>query len=197
MRKRCILAILLVAALATVTQAQAPQMPFSIYAGGLLSVPNSPETFKYSYKNGWHGFVGLGFKLLPSVQAVGKVEYHSLPFDFHGVGPEIPSIVPSGGSMRIGLYGLDLVAAPNLPGSPVRPYVLGGAGFSYISFSAFDNWIDEAPNSQSKFYYNFGGGLQMKFLPSVDFFAQIRYVNIATDGDKTTLVPISVGVKIF
>ena len=121
MLKRCVFAIILITAMAAVTQAQAPQMPFSIYAGGLLSVPSSPDQFKDTYKNGWHGFVGLGFKLLPAVQAVGKVEYHSLPYDFHGVGPDIEGIEPSGGSMRIGLYGVDLVATPNIP---VLPFAL-------------------------------------------------------------------------
>jgi|WetSurMetagenome_2_1015567.scaffolds.fasta_scaffold580279_1 hypothetical protein len=198
MSKRCVFAVILITALATLTQAQAPQMPFSIYAGGLLSVPNSPAEFKDAYKNGFHGFVGIGFKTLPAVQFVGKIEYHSFKYDFDGFGPEVPGVELSGGTLGIYLYGVDAIVTPNIPGSPVRPYVLGGGGYSHNVVSDFsDASILTAPASQDKFYYNFGGGLQMKFLPSVDFFAQIRYVNIATDGNKTALVPISVGVKIF
>ncbi len=195
MLKRCVFAIILITALAAVTQAQAPQMPFSIYAGGLLSVPSSPDQFKDSYKNGWHGFAGLGFKLLPPVQVVGKFEYHSFKYDFDAFGPETSG---SGGTRGIAMYGLDAVASVNVPGAPIRPFILAGGGYSRITYGAFsDDIIIVVPENENKFYYNFGGGLQMKFLPQVDFFAQIRYVSIATDGDKTALMPISIGVKIF
>jgi len=63
-----------------VAGAQVP-VPFSIYGGGLLSFPNAPTEFKDAYKNGFHGMLGLGYKVAPIAQVVGKAEYHRFGFD--------------------------------------------------------------------------------------------------------------------
>ena len=193
--KKSILILGLVTCLAAAAFAQTPPSPFSIYAGGLMSMPNSPDGFKDSYKNGFHGFVGLGLKMVPAVQFVGKVEYHSFKFDYDNT--TLPTV--SGGTQGIWMYGADARFAIGVPSSPIKPFVLAGGGLARLTSADFSGTgpFPITPDDQSKFYYNVGAGVQMRFLPAVDLFAQVRYVSIATDGEKTTMVPISVGVKIF
>ncbi|MEW6049906.1 MAG: outer membrane beta-barrel protein [Candidatus Zixiibacteriota bacterium] len=192
--KKSIMIFGLVTCFAAAAFAQTPPSPFSIYAGGLMSMPNSPDGFKDSYKNGFHGFVGLGFKMVPAVQFVGKVEYHSFKFDWDQY--TVPTA--SGGTQGIWMYGADARFAVGAPGAPVKPFALIGGGLAHVTHADFsDPVLFPTPENESKFYYNIGGGIQMHFLPAVDLFAQVRYVSIATEGEKTTMVPISVGVKIF
>ena len=77
--------VLLIAFVLTVfalgAHATAP-VPFSIYAGGAVSVPSSPDGFKDGFNTGYHGMIGAGYKALPLLQIVGKVEYHNFGFDW-------------------------------------------------------------------------------------------------------------------
>ena len=41
--------------------AQVPSSPISFYAGGALSIPTAPDSFSETFKNGFHGMVGVGY----------------------------------------------------------------------------------------------------------------------------------------
>jgi hypothetical protein len=53
------------------------------------------------------------------------------------------------------------------------------------------------PEKQNKLYYNIGAGVELGGGPAFAFFAQVRYVSIATSGNATAFVPITVGLKFF
>lgn len=195
--KKLMLLIGAVALLATAASAQAP-VPFSIYAGGLVSIPNSPSEFKAAYKDGYHGTLGLGIKTMPMTQLVAKVEYHKFAYDQASSGL-------SGGAQNVWLFGADLRFAMGAPAAPFKPFIFAGGGLSKIMFGEFTGTDPLAtavmnsslPTDQSKFYYNLGAGLEFKFAPMINLFAQARYVSISTDNQKTSFVPITVGLKIF
>jgi opacity protein-like surface antigen len=196
--KKMLLGLALIGLLGGAVQAQAP-VPFSVYAGGLISIPNSPSEFKDAYKNGFHGMVGLGMKVAPMTQFVGKVEVHKFSYDlssFSGV---------QNGAQSVWLFGGDLRIAPGAPAAPFRPFVLVGAGLAKVTYGEFIGTDPLAtaflnaqnPGNQNKLYYNFGAGLEFKFAPMMNFFVQGRYVSIKTDGGSSSFIPITMGLKIF
>ena len=193
--------LLLVFAVLTVfaigANAQLP-VPFSLYAGGALSVPSSPDGFKDGWNTGYHGMAGIGFKMAPIFQVIGKAEYHNFGYDFGDVTDM------DGGNAKIWLFGADGRLSLNLPASPVAPFIFGGAGMANIKQSDFSgtNLIastlnEMIPDSQNKFYYNVGVGFETKLGPSINFFGQGRYVSIDTDGTTTKFIPITFGLKFF
>ena len=196
--KKMILCVAALMALSPFASAQSG-VPFSLYGGGLLSIPNSPDGFKDSYKNGYHLMLGIGLKTMPMMQLVGKAEYHRFGANYSGM-----SGLADGGE-NIALYGVDLRFSPGAPAIPFRPFVFGGGGLASVRYNQFTGSDPLAtavanaglPTDESKFFYNFGGGLEVKFAPMVSLFAQVRYVNVSTEGQKTSFIPITVGLKIF
>lgn len=195
--KQTLLTAACVIVLALGVSAQVP-VPFSLYAGGAFSVPSSPDGFKDTYKTGYHGLVGLGYKMGPGFQAVGKIEYHTFSFDFSGVSGL------DGGNSKMWLFGGDGRYAFGLPVAPVKPFVFGGFGLASIKYDDFGGNLtlatalnDALPDTQNKVYYNFGGGVELKAGPTFNLFAQARYVSIATEGSSTTFIPVTVGLKFF
>lgn len=196
--KKLLAALLIFLAFAVSASAQVPQ-PFSIYAGGAISLPNSPESFKDGYKTGYHGAIGIGYKVMPTIQIVGKAEYHTFGFDFEGAsGVE-------GGTNKMWLFGADGRFTVGVPAAPIKPFIIGGAGLANIKQSEFTGTntlttsiLNSAiPEAQNKFYFNAGAGVEMKSGPAWSLFAQIRYVSVATEGESSAFVPITVGVKFF
>ena len=88
-----ILAILLT--FGAVASAQIPSSPVSLYVGGALSIPTAPESFTTSFKNGYHGSLGLGFDVNPAFELIGKVEYHTFNFDFDQAAAEMSGYLVS------------------------------------------------------------------------------------------------------
>jgi len=79
--KKILIAATIVLVVPVLVAAQTPQ-PFSLYVGSAVSLPTSPEAFADFYKTGFHGSVGVGYKVSPGLQAVGKVEYHRFKLDY-------------------------------------------------------------------------------------------------------------------
>lgn len=181
--------------------AQIPTSPVSLFAGGLLSYPQSPDGFKDSYKPGYHFFGGVGLKAMPMMTLVGKAEFNSFGFDFGANGLD----GLSGGTTNIWMFGADSRFALGAPVVPVKPFIFGGAGLASISYADFTGGDPLAlalanegiPDTQNKLYYNFGAGIELKGGPMMSFFAQVRYVSIQTEGDASSFVPVSIGLKFF
>ncbi len=195
--KKSLLAMICVVVFALSVSAQV-SAPFSLYAGGALSLPSAPDGFKDSFKTGYHGLIGLGYKMGPGFQLVGKAEYHKFAFDFAGLSGV------DGGDSKMWMFGGDGRFALGLPAAPVKPFVFGGVGIANIKQSDFGGNLSLAssltpsfPESQNKVYYNFGGGVELKTGPGFCLFVQGRYVSIATEGNSTSFIPITVGLKFF
>lgn len=181
--------------------AQVPT-PFSLYAGGAISLPQSPDGFKDGFKTGYHGSIGVGYKLMPNFQLVGKLEYHTFKVNFDNM-PGAEGY--TGGTNKLWMYGVDGRYQFSLPAAPISPYVLGGVGFANIKQSEFDgptsltlSVLNEAVSqSTTKMYWNLGAGTTLATGPSLSLFAQVRYVSIATEGESSSFIPITLGVKFF
>ncbi len=192
-----ILAILLT--LSAVASAQMSS-PVSFYAGGAMSFPTAPDAFKNSFKNGYHGFVGIGFHVNPVLEFVAKAEYHAFKFNFDAANSEY-----TGGTNKMMMFGGDLKFNPSVPGFPVSPYILGGAGFANIKQTDFEGpasltlsiMNSVVAQDQTKFYWNAGAGANLFNGPKFSVFAQARYVSIATDNETSSFIPVTVGFKFF
>ena len=192
-----ILAILLAFSVTASAQVSAP---FSLYAGGALSIPQSPDSFKDGFKTGYHGMLGLGFKVAPSMQLIAKAELHSFQVNF---GDDMSEY--SGGTNKMWMFGGDLKVSPSLPALPVKAYALGGAGVANIKQSEFDgptslslSILNEmVAQDITKMYWNVGAGFELPAGPKLSLFAQARYVQIQTDNEASSFVPITLGFKFF
>ena len=197
--KKIIAMLAILLTFAAVASAQVGS-PFSLYAGGALSFPTAPDGFKNAYKNGYHGFAGLGFDVNPLIEFVVKAEYHAFGFNFDDANSDY-----SGGTNKVWMFGGDLKFSPALPSFPLKPYVLGGAGLAKLQQTEFDgppsltlSLLNQTiPEDQSKLYWNFGGGLNLFQGPKVSMFAQVRYVSIATDNEASSFIPVTIGFKFF
>jgi opacity protein-like surface antigen len=191
-----ILAILL--AFSVSASAQIPSSPVSFYAGGALSIPSGPDSFKDTFKFGYHGSLGIGYSMSPMIELMGKVEYHTFGIDFANVLPGY-----SGGSNKMLMYGVDVKLSPSLPAMPIKPYILAGVGMANVKQSEFTGPASLAlgvlnsfiPEDQTKMYWNAGVGMNLLSNPVMSLFAQARYVSVATDGESSQFIPITIGVK--
>ena len=171
--------------------------PVSLYLGGALSAPASGD-FNTGWKWGYHGWAGVGYKMAPSFQVIGKVEYHDFFFDM------LDYVGVDGGDTKVWMYGVDGCFEINVPMIPIKPFVLGGGGIARVSWDEFEGTSLIAstlnatiPDPVSKVYFNFGGGLNLKLVPTLSFFAEARYVSVATEGEKMNYVPMSLGLRFF
>lgn len=198
-RLLAILAILL--AFSVNAAAQVPSSPISFYAGGALSIPSGGDYFKAMFKNGYHGMVGIGYSMAPMIEVVGKFEYHTFQSELAAV-PDF-----SGGTNKVMMYGADIKFSPKLPALPIKPYILAGAGMASVKQTEFSgppamalaiNILNAVvPEDQNKMYWNVGVGTSLLNNPAFSLFAQARYVNIATDGESSQFIPITIGAKFF
>jgi hypothetical protein len=163
--------------------------PFNLYLGAGGSVPSGD--FGNVYKFGYHATAGVGFKLMPSLELVPKVEFHIFTLDKSGLTGTI-----SGGNVSALMFGGDARFTFPLPGAGMKPFVLGGAGLASLRFGELTVNTDVTPSATaSKFYYNVGGGVELAAGPVMSLFVQARYVSIATEGGSSNYIPITVGIK--
>ncbi len=200
--KKCMYVLVAMFVLTSVASAQNPN-PFNLYLGGAISIPNSPAEFADSYKTGLHGFVGVGYSVMPNLQAIGKIEFNRFPLDLGSdqsfLGEDI-----TGGHNNMWMFGVDGRYTFSLPSAPIKPFLLGGVGLARISPTQLEGTSDLVaslnefqPDTQNKVYFNVGAGIELKAGPMWQVFAQVRYVSVATEGDPATFIPVSLGLKFF
>lgn len=193
-----ILAILL--AFSVSASAQMPSSPVSFYAGGALSIPSGPDSFKAMFKNGYHGMVGVGMSMSPMLELIGKLEYHTFQVDFDQV-----LTGWSGGTNKMWMFGADVKLSPSFPGLPVKPYALVGLGMANMKQSEFTGPASLSlslvnsviAESTTKVYWNLGVGMHLMNSPAFSLFVQARYVNIAAEAGSMQFIPITIGAKFF
>jgi len=194
-----LIALLLMSAV-SMAQVGTPSSPVSWYAGAALSLPTAPEGFTDGWKLGYHGMVGAGFNVAPKIQMIGKIEYHKFGTDGSSFGSNV-----EGGSLNTWMFGVDGKLNLGAPVVPVKPYAIGGLGIASVKISEFtstDSSLQASLNSgtgesQSKVYFNFGGGVEFNLGPKTSWFVQARYVSISTDGSATSFIPLTLGLKFF
>jgi opacity protein-like surface antigen len=166
--------------------AQVPSKPFSLYVGGGMNLPTSPDnTFKSAYKTGYHGMVGIGLGSMPMMQFVGKAELYSFPSDVSGLG-DFSSL----------MFGADVRFSMGVPAAPARPFVFGGGGLAHVKIGESNAGGFTIPSaSDNNFYYNVGAGLEFNASPSMKLFVQTKYVGVHSGGDNLSFIPITVGLK--
>lgn len=191
-----LLVILSVLFLTMSVVAQTSSSPVSIYAGGAFSMPSGGSFFTDAFKTGFHGSIGLGWKVAPTLQMVPKVEFHQFSSEASGV------LGISDGSKKIWMFGLDGRFSPSVPAFPLKPYFVGGGGFANVKQSQFSGPTlltsvlnTTVPADQTKFYFNVGAGLDLFSNPAFSLWLQARYVSVSTDTESTQFVPVSLGVK--
>ena len=81
--------------------------------------------------------------------------------------------------------------------APTKPFVLGGVGLATLSVSDLEGVGITIPFdiSETKLYFEFGGGVEFKMGPTMNLFLMGRYVNVTSEGEATAFIPISVGLK--
>lgn len=170
-------------------------VPFSVYAGGGLSFPIEPDTgFTQDNKIGPNLMAGIGFKFMPALETILKVEYHQFPNDL--------PVAVDGATWQIWLYGAAVKAGVGVPTAKVRPFAIAGFGAADVKRTegtSSDTSFAGAPELEFKtaVYFDVGGGFEWSVTPQVSLFATGRYVYISTEGEPTSIFPLTVGVKIF
>jgi Outer membrane protein beta-barrel domain len=183
---RAVAAVLVTMALSA-SAARAQGAEFSL--GGGLGIPLS--NFDDIAKLGWHGLAAVSF--VPTGSPVGiqiDGQYHQFKLDNDVVGP---------GSLKDRfIFGTaDAVFKfKTAETSPVRPYLIGGAGvYNFKTTGSSDvGTVISTDNSTTKFGVNGGAGFDFK-AGSAGLFVEGRFHNIFTSGKDVKFIPITVGVR--
>jgi opacity protein-like surface antigen len=87
-----------------------------------------------------------------------------------------------------------------MPLPVVRPYLTGGAGLAWLSVAETRTSIANEPGNtlpaitqNGKKTFNVGAGVD--FEVGIKLFVEARYVWILTEGEKSTYVPVAIGVS--
>ncbi len=176
-----ILALLILAAGAG---AQVPAKPVDLYVGGGVTVPTG--SFGDVQKLGFNGYGRANFNLRNVVNLVAGVDFHQLPFDDGGAGGF------DGGDARLLMITGGVKYPITLPASPIKPSMMFETGLALYSVSDLTQPTEEIQEfeNQEKIFISFGVGVDIS-----RFFAVVRYIDVFTDGDDATMLPLTVGVK--
>lgn len=172
--KKVLLTLGLIMVLALGAQAQDAAKKTNFYLGAGLDLPMGD--FGDFFGMGFHGAGALGFNVSPTFQPRAKVEFHTFGSDMDGVDGSI-SVIMFGGDARFSFA---------KEGQKMSPFLLGGLGFASSSFN------DE---SSTDFYFEFGGGIDIASNSAMTWFVQGRYVSISSDGESSTFIPATVGIR--
>ena len=141
--------------------------------------------------------------MAPNFQVIGKIEYNTFSFDFDNT--SWATGLTDGGNEKLLMFGADGRFSLGAPAVPFKPFIFGGGGLAHITMSEFEgtdlSLVTSANElsdiSENKFYFNIGAGAEFKAGPAFSFFAQARYVSVATEGESAAFIPISLGLKFF
>ena len=166
----------------------------NLYGGGGVSIPMGD--LKDFWKSGYHGTIGVGLGLIPTLETVARFSTHTFPLDDNKYG---------GVDFTIKEYGIDVRANLSHPGRPLRLYALIGIGMAKYDFS--EKMIDDAVadevttgleklEPETKFFYNIGGGFKVRAMSKISFFLEGRYTKIQVPNGKIDYFPITIGLNI-
>lgn len=127
--------------------------------------------------------VGLGIHLGGHIQMpLGEKLQLRLNGDFGTYGGDVPGL-----DNATLLGGVANLLMPITTTSALKPYVFGGVGF----YQTKANAVGGGSFDESNLAFNFGGGYDW----GKNFFTELRFLSIQTDGSSTSTFPITVGLR--
>lgn len=168
--------------LAGTAQAQGATRPFSVGISGGLSIPtgDAGDALESGFNVGG---------LLQARQAAGplgfraEVGYHS--FDFKGVDGDFRVIT----GIVNGIFHF-----ASASGAPITPYLIAGVGAYNGRASVGGGGRTVSSDSETDLGINGGVGFDIP-LSGIATFIEARYHTIFNEGDRTNLIPITVGIR--
>jgi opacity protein-like surface antigen len=163
-----------------------------VFGGAGIAVPGSPDAFREKWKEGFDVALGVGFPLASKLSLQGAVAYDQFSFD-----KSLLSGDWTGGESEILSFSGEVRFRFVEDSGRLSPYLVGGAGVVHIwtadltqSFSPtspYDLFTDPA-YFDPRFYgvpidgftetaamTTFGGGVDIPFTESTQFFVEARY----------------------
>jgi hypothetical protein len=149
--------------------------------GGGVSIPSG--SFDDFAKLGWHGLAGVSF--VPQNLPVG--------FQVDGSFSRLSDDTPLDLQSQL-IYGTGNVVYKFKVSEDTRfrPYLIGGGGVYNLDVKGDD--ADPDIESVTKFGINVGAGFDFK-AGAAGVFLEGRFHNVFTEGDNTSFIPITVGVR--
>lgn len=190
--------------------AVAPEVHFGVHGNFTLSDLPGPAisgtgALGDAYGTGWGGGVHVDLSFLAfSFRLSGDYLAYALDADrfrasYEGVfGPAVSQLGVEGGDLTI--YGVSLHGKLNLVPIPVvTPYVTAGVGMAWLELEETKTSIAGVagrtfPARSDAGRTTLGVGLGADVSIGVDLFVEGRYVWILTEGERSTYVPVTVGV---
>jgi opacity protein-like surface antigen len=202
--KKVLWMVTLVLIMALAVNAQDAEKKVNLYLGAGAGLPMGD--FGDAYGTGLHGMGAVGFKVAPTFQIRGKVEFHTFGMDeafrnslaeFFGTGTV--SNVDGGGANFI-MFGGDAKYNFPMENSKFSPYLVGGLGMAAISakditFTDDDGSQTLETESETKVYFEVGAGFEIASGEAMSFFVQGRYVSVSTEGSSSSFLPFTVGLR--
>ena len=180
--KKIILLLGILALTATTASAQAG-IGLNLYGGGGITLPQSD--LKNSFKTGTHGMLSAGISAMPQLETAARFMYIRLPLKDESNGKS---------HLTIQEYGIDLRVKLAPPGFGFKPFALVGAGVAKSEMSS-DQTIGLI-EAKSKFFYAFGVGAMIAFVPKVNLFIEGRYSKVSVPDGNMTYIPITAGINV-
>jgi len=146
--------------------------------GGGVAIPMGD--FKDEVKTGWLGQVIAGVTGASGMIG-GRIDGNYIRNSVKGTGGTHTTLLGAN---------LDLVVTPGKRPAKVHPYLLGGIGV----FNAKESGSGVSGDGVTKFAFNAGAGLQIHLGNRMDFYTEVRYLNIRTE-NSTSLLPIVIGLR--
>jgi hypothetical protein len=167
----------------------------SVYFGGTLAHPMSPDEFGDLWKTGIGFTFGFGHMLTSTVESV-------LWLGFTTFGLDIPSgVEASGGSFSSLELMLDVKYVFNTQSrtTSVRPYFAGGLGgaFANVASATFVGNDPTPAYSEWAMGLDFGFGVEGRIGKTTRMYLEVKYTTLFTNGDSTRYVPVRVGFKLI
>jgi hypothetical protein len=168
--------------MASVGAAPAVAQGAEFLLGGGVSIPSG--TFDDFAKLGWHGTAGLSF--VPQNLPVG--------FQVDGSFSRLSDDTSADLQSQL-IYGTGnvLYRFKVSEDTRFRPYLIGGGGVYNLDVKGDD--ADPDAESVTKFGINAGAGFDFK-AGAAGVFVEGRFHNVFTEGDNTSFIPITVGVRL-
>lgn len=203
----CILAVILFAPLLVRADGLVGFGVHANYATLDVASANFAGTLKNVYGGGWGAGAHVDFSLI-ILGGRASVDYMHFSADADEYRKAVSSVIPgsnpaefdvSGGGVTIWSGTVNGKLPFAIP--VVSPYLTGGVGFASINAEeATVTWkgnrLGSVPEVSSgfKFSANLGAGVDVAIPAVVDLFLEIRYTWVFTDQEKSTYVPIMLGV---
>lgn len=187
-----------------------PKVGFGVHGNfSLGNLPGPTMVGSLPLKDAYGSGLGGGAHLdlgLPGLSLRLSGDYLKYSLDESRVRDSRPDLFPllsdrtsvQGGGLGIRSASANVKVAV-MPLPVVRPYVTGGVGLAWLSVAETRTFRNDvlggvfpATTQNGKKSYNIGVGADLEI--GIKLFAEARYVWILTEGEKSTYVPVAVGV---